>query len=701
MSDHPEQVVAQLGSLLNQLAHFLDENEKYLSPDIYKFCYHSLPALEKLTLSKIVAILHTGDQNRSTDDRQDVCGSHNHGDTSSGLTYSSNDAGSSLGNLTYSSGDKELSSDAGGSSGGVVTNVYKVFKLSVATIPGTLQEVLKEWTKNHETFFEDKPLENQPQNVPKSSGWGALFRKIHQCEVNADVLRIRRRFDLYYFFQSIQNCGYHDGNRWVYRARNTLAKKVIKQSPTLQLKVNKIDSQLDLWAELGRGYDEWVKEFEHPGCLLLLPLDVSETEYTERRYRKYKTPAAQHLINIGFKNVMREWNLHAVGNSIVQGLKERYQSLVEDAFLTPRTPKRHRESDESSAKRPCPSSRADISEEHQPGTINECHTSMQLLVAAVSVASTHDSAKEQNIDTLHRPPPPPAAADGFASSSVQLLDRTADSRTITGALSIPAENPQKDSNTVVDGHQYIARNRADSDPPPFNVEEINTSQLDFGLLSSGTSFGEIEQNKVTPRQDMNGTAIFQPDGVDQCFPQIEAHSAADVDDTCLLPAHLPTPNADGSQQSTHIPTGDPNTFHRGETTAHAPTPNADGSRPRQSPHLATDLTIFSNDHAMQMFGAPHIPASGERGTAHDIAAIDPTILSNDHVMQMFGTPHIPTSDGTILRPQQFPHHTMQMYGTQHTAISNSAHLAPRDRSVFSNNQTGQRPCFPQIMQRNM
>lgn len=54
-----------------------------------------------------------------------------------------------------------------------------------------------------------------------------------------------------------------------------------------------------------------------------------------------------------------------------------------------------------------------------------------------------------------------------------------------------------DSNTVVDGHQYIARNRADSDPPPFNVEEISTSQLDFGLLSSGTSCGEIEQNKGT------------------------------------------------------------------------------------------------------------------------------------------------------------------------------------------------------------
>ncbi|EDN04286.1 hypothetical protein I7I51_02652 [Histoplasma capsulatum] len=388
MSDHPEQVIAQLGSLLNQLAHFFNENEEYLSPDIYKFCYHSLPALEKLTLSKIVAILHTGDQNRSTDDRQDVCGSHNHGDTSSGLT------GGSLGNLTYSSGDKELSSDAGGSSGGVVTNVYKVFKLSVATIPGTLQEVLKEWTKNHETFFED-----QPQNVPKASGWGALFRKIHQCEVNADVLRIRRRFDLYYFFQSIQNCGYHDGNRWVYRARNTLAKKVIKQSPSLQLKVNNIESKLDLWAELGRGYAEWVMEFNgHPGCLLLLPLDVSETEYTERRYRKHKKSAAQHLIKIGFQNVMCERDLYALGDSIVQGLKDRHQSLVEDAFVSPRAPKRHGECDEFSAKRPCPGLRAEVSEEHQSDTTNECHTSMQLLVAAVtSVASAHDSATQQNI----------------------------------------------------------------------------------------------------------------------------------------------------------------------------------------------------------------------------------------------------------------------------------------------------------------
>ncbi|OJD10276.1 hypothetical protein ACJ73_09854, partial [Blastomyces percursus] len=75
-------------------------------------------------------------------------------------------------------------------------------------------------------------------------------------------------------------------------------------------------------------------------------------------------------------------------------------------------------------------------------------------------------------------------------------------------------------------------------------------------------------------------------------------------------------------------------FHRGEATTHAPTPNADGSRPRQSLHLVTDPTIFSNDHAMQIFGTPHIPASDECGTAHDIAATDPTIFSNDHTIQI-------------------------------------------------------------------
>ncbi|EEH04646.1 predicted protein [Histoplasma capsulatum G186AR] len=513
MSAPTEQVIAELGSLLNQLAHFLNENEKYLSPDKYKLCYHSLPALEKSTLSKIVAILHNGEQNGSMDDRQDLCGSHNHGDTSSGLTDSSkdaggfgsmtypsnnaegsfgnqtdfsNDAGGSFGNqtdssndagsfgsLTYPSNNEKLSSNAH-SSGGVkdpfiARNVYKVFKVSVANIPGSLQKVFEQWTKNHETFFENQPLEGQPQNVPKAPGWGALFHKIQQGEMNADVLKIRRRFDLYHFFQLIQNCGYHDGSRWVYRARNTLAKKVKKQSPSLQLAV--IYSQLDLWAVLGRGYDEWVMEFNEPGCLLLLPLSVSETEYTERRYRKYKKSAAQHLIKIGFQNVMREWNLHALGDSIVQGLKKRHVSLVEDAFIAPRVPKRHRQSDESSAKRPCPGLRAEISEEHQSDTINECHMSMQLLMAAVTVASTHDSAKQQNIDTVHQPHSPPAA-HGFTSSSVQLLDRTANS-SITEALSIPAGNPQKGSNTAVDGHQYIARNRANSDPPPFNVEEIS------------------------------------------------------------------------------------------------------------------------------------------------------------------------------------------------------------------------------------
>ncbi|EQL33921.1 hypothetical protein BDFG_04191 [Blastomyces dermatitidis ATCC 26199] len=218
--------------------------------------------------------------------------------------------------------------------------------------------------------------------------------------------------------------------------------------------------------------------------------------------------------------------------------------------------KRRRLDRTSSAKRPCPGLQAKISKEHQSHATNECqnvpsdgssradafvyHMSMQVLVAAAtSVASTHDSAKQQNIDTMHRSPPPPPAGAGFTSSPVPSPNRMADSRTITEALPIAAENAHNGSNVVADGHQDIAQNRADGDisyPLPFNIEEIRTSQLDFSLLSSVTSFGEIEQNKVTARQDMNGTETFQSDGVDQCLPQIEALPAADVDDTHSLPS---------------------------------------------------------------------------------------------------------------------------------------------------------------------
>lgn len=107
-----------------------------------------------------------------------------------------------------------------------------------------------------------------------------MFSKIHGREVNRDTLQIHRRFDLYDFFFLVQTYGYHNGLRWVYRARMKLASR-IKQasSSSLQLTVDDIDKKLDLWVNLGRGYAKWVMEFnERPGCLLLLPLAVSETE---------------------------------------------------------------------------------------------------------------------------------------------------------------------------------------------------------------------------------------------------------------------------------------------------------------------------------------------------------------------------------------------------------------------------------------
>ncbi|EDN07610.1 predicted protein [Histoplasma mississippiense (nom. inval.)] len=202
MSARTEQVLAKFTSLLNQLAHFLNENQKYLSPDKCKNCYHSLPPLEKSSLGKIITLLHIGEPNASMSEKQDVCGSHN-GDSSGDLIDSSNNE--------ELSGDDGFSSDRRGLSG---------------------------------------------------------------------------------------------------------------------------DKKLDLWVNLGRGYAKWVMEFnERPGCLLLLPLAVSETD---RRYRKHIKPAVQHLIKIGFQNVMREWDLYALGDRIVRGLKERRPSLakIDDSYTT-------------------------------------------------------------------------------------------------------------------------------------------------------------------------------------------------------------------------------------------------------------------------------------------------------------------------------------------------------------------------------
>ncbi|KKZ68144.1 hypothetical protein EMCG_06201 [[Emmonsia] crescens] len=318
MSAHTEQVFAKLTSLLNQLAHFLNDNQKYLSPDKCKNCNHSLPPLEKSALGKIIIIFHIGEPNASMSEKQDVCGSYD--------DYSSGDP------IDSSNNDDGFSGDRRGLSGGVKNTsdgrpYYKIFKVSVVAIP----EAVKQWAKSHQTFFEESS-----QKRSEGQDWGAVFSKIHRREVNHDTLQIYRRFDLYDFFLSVQTHGYHDGLRWFYRARRTLASKIKLSSSSLQLTVGDIDKKLDLWVELGRGYAEWVKFNKHPGCLLLLPLDVSETDYTNRRYRKHIKPAAQHLIKIGFQNVMRERDLYALGDSIIRGLEERRPSLakIDDSNTT-------------------------------------------------------------------------------------------------------------------------------------------------------------------------------------------------------------------------------------------------------------------------------------------------------------------------------------------------------------------------------
>lgn len=147
MSARTEQVLAKFTSLLNQLAHFLNENQKYLSPDKCKNCYHSLPPLEKSSLGKIITLLHIGEPNASMSEKQDVCGSHN-GDSSGDLIDSSNNE--------ELSGDDGFSSDRRGLSGGVKNNSsgrpdFKIFKVSVVTMP----EAVERWAKSHKSFFEE------------------------------------------------------------------------------------------------------------------------------------------------------------------------------------------------------------------------------------------------------------------------------------------------------------------------------------------------------------------------------------------------------------------------------------------------------------------------------------------------------------------------------------------------------------------
>ncbi|OJD26702.1 hypothetical protein ACJ73_01910 [Blastomyces percursus] len=276
--------VEQLDSLLLTLARFLKDNE--ISPDEWRNRYDALPSTEKQILGKLFK-QHRKTKNKNRDSERDPSIEENSGNC------------------------KQAEREN-----------LRLFQVSTCEVQSPLHATLKSCKekKSPGPFFE--ALSRQ---IPINRGIGATYSRIRQDEEKDALLQILRRFQLReLYLYAVRYC-YHTGKSWRNNGIPALTKEINTQCPDLQDSVAKINKQLQLYVELGRGYDAWVAELGHPGYLFALSLEVSETEYTKRLYRKHIPDASRRFRDLGLDDVVSYWELGNLGEAVSQFLEESSQ----------------------------------------------------------------------------------------------------------------------------------------------------------------------------------------------------------------------------------------------------------------------------------------------------------------------------------------------------------------------------------------
>ncbi|KAK2805514.1 hypothetical protein FQN50_006138 [Emmonsiellopsis sp. PD_5] len=313
--------VKQLDSLLLTLARFLNDNE--ISSDECRNRYDALPNPEKLTLGKLFKRRRkTKDRDNDkdtpldgeeTDDEENADGEEatdeENDDVNADIEGEADDEENS---------DNGKQADANSSAG----EALRLFQVSACEIQLPLHATLKSCKekKGPGPFFE--ALSRQ---FHTNRGIGATYFRIRQGEEKDILLQILRRFQLREMYLYAVRYRYHTGKSWRNNGILALAKEINSQCPYLQDSVAEVAKQLQHYVELGRGYDTWVVELGHPGYLFAMPLEVSETEYTKRLYRKHIPNASREFRDMGLDDVVSHWELGNLGEAVSKILEESSQ----------------------------------------------------------------------------------------------------------------------------------------------------------------------------------------------------------------------------------------------------------------------------------------------------------------------------------------------------------------------------------------
>ncbi|KAL2359042.1 hypothetical protein RJZ56_008127 [Blastomyces dermatitidis] len=328
MASNPATI--ELYRLLVTLTRFWKENEKFIS---LEECRNVLQDPERLALSRLTRSLRGSRQrplknNKKRDNKQGSCcdevDSPEEGAELSEQADSSEEEVNPSGEEANPSGDpsgEEADSCERTNCASSSNTRRRLPQVSAIDIPYSLRPILKSCNKEKgpRPFFEALP-----QAFPTDGGLVAAFWKLRRCEETMDILKIHRRFGLRNFYVLAVKYGYYSQKGWRRGAMRVLAQDIKVQHP-LSGNVDVISESLRLYVELGRGYDAWVTELGLSGYLVALPLEVSETEYTNRGFRKYIPEEAKRLRALGLDKVVKKWKLGHLGEGISRELEERFR----------------------------------------------------------------------------------------------------------------------------------------------------------------------------------------------------------------------------------------------------------------------------------------------------------------------------------------------------------------------------------------
>ncbi|KAM5456626.1 hypothetical protein MaudCBS49596_000867 [Microsporum audouinii] len=321
-----------LRGLLIALANFLRENKEVISLDECRGCYDTLPNTERQYIGWLPQTLEhllgkKRDENGEGDEEDEQIREENEDEVGSanGGDRHAERAGGEEDNSSDEDEGRAMEEDEAHMERMSSWDKRRRFpSLTKIKIPPSLHTILE----NCKVEKGSGPLFKALSQgcLPTSGGLVAAYLKIRQCEEIGDIVKIHRRFDLRNFFLLATEYGYCSENGFVWGAANKLAREIKAQHP-LSGDHDEIRKNLRSDIELGRGYNAWVLELGHPGYLIALPLEISETEYTHRGLRKYIPEVSNSLRGLKIENIVRKWELERLGEDISSKLRERFRPL--------------------------------------------------------------------------------------------------------------------------------------------------------------------------------------------------------------------------------------------------------------------------------------------------------------------------------------------------------------------------------------